>query len=80
MRQTDHSPVIPRSRLGKDASASQAESFITSRPWFMFEVENKEMTERRFRVSTDAWRAYSNTAQPPSVDGLWMERGEWKED
>lgn len=80
MRQTDHSPVIPRSHLGKDASASQAESFITSRPWFMFEVENKEMTERRFRVSTDAWRAYSNTAQPPSVAGLWMERGEWKEE
>lgn len=80
MRQTDHSPVIPRSHLGKDASASQAESFITSRPWFMFEVENKEMTERRFRVSTDAWRAYSNTAQPPSVAGLWMERVEWKEE
>lgn len=80
MRQTDHSPVIPRSHLGKDASASQAESFITSRPWFMFEVENKDMAERRFRISTDAWRAYSNTAQPPSVAGLWMERGEWKEE
>jgi len=80
MRQADHSPVIPRSRLGKDVSASQGESFITSRPWFMLEVEQGEREARVTRLFAHPSPAYSKAARPPSIATRWNERGDWKEE
>ena len=34
----ERTPVLPQSCLAQDATASQAESFIISRPWFIFRV------------------------------------------
>ncbi len=42
MRRSEHSPVLPRSHLEEDAPASQAESFIMSRPWFVLGLEVSE--------------------------------------
>jgi hypothetical protein len=76
MRRSEHTPVIPWSRLGRDASASQADSFITSRPWFMYRAEAIEETQRSLRLFQNARRLY----QFRSVRDQWRERGDWKEE
>ncbi|KAL8383043.1 hypothetical protein RB595_006690 [Gaeumannomyces hyphopodioides] len=76
MRRSEHAPVVPWSRLGKDASASQANSFITSRPWFMHDVEAIEETQRSLRLPLNA----RNLHQFPHVRDRWKERGDWKEE
>jgi hypothetical protein len=38
----EYAPPPPRSRLRDDSSTSEAESFIISRPWFVWEVEKFE--------------------------------------
>jgi len=77
LRWSEHSPVPPRSHLGADASASQAESFITSRPWFMFAVERSEEVERYRRLSTNMRRSYM-ASKPPKLRDRWEKRGDWK--
>ncbi len=79
MRLDDHSSTIPRSRLGGDASASQAESFITSRPWFMYGLEVSERWQRDRRLPGQV-RFYDKTFSVPTVKGRWTKRGDWKED
>ncbi len=79
-RRSEHSPVIPHSRLQTDASASQGESFITSRPWFMFQVEGCEDWERLARVPLRTHHFYGNKAPFLSVRDQWRERGDWKEE
>ena len=46
----EHSPVPPLSCLQDDTSAPQAESFIISRPWFIYEAELQEERMRFKRV------------------------------
>ncbi|KAF2245056.1 hypothetical protein BU26DRAFT_379605, partial [Trematosphaeria pertusa] len=77
VRRGEHSPVQPRSCLGEDASISQAESFITSRPWFMFRVELREEGQRLERVSAQIRRHYDLSA-PTIVKGRWKDRGDWQ--
>ena len=79
LRRSEHKPTIPRSRLEKDASASQAESFITSRPWFMYRVERAEEWQRGNRVPLRTRRLYSKSAFL-SVKEQWEKRGDWKEE
>jgi len=77
LRRGEHSPVPPRSHLAGDVSASQAESFIMSRPWFMFAVEASEEPERSSRLSPDMYRRYVSS-KPPGLKDRWEERGDWK--
>lgn len=69
----------PRSRLSEDASASEAESFITSRPWFLYSLENFEFRERKARIP---WEKYGRPdfGMGDQVLTWWHERGDWKTD
>ncbi|KAH6614528.1 hypothetical protein B0J18DRAFT_447022 [Chaetomium sp. MPI-SDFR-AT-0129] len=68
----------PRSRLSEDASASEAESFITSRPWFTYSLERYEHIERKERIP---WQQHGrpNPGQDSQVTKWWKERGDWQE-
>jgi hypothetical protein len=44
----EHVPPPPHSHLRDDVSASEAESFLISRPWFMLEVERVEFARGSF--------------------------------
>ena len=46
LRRGENAPVLPRSCLEQDAAASQAESFLISRPWFIFRIEIAEERTR----------------------------------
>jgi len=72
-------PVIPRSHLRKDAPASEAESFIISRPWFIFWVEVVEERVRYLRLSEEDRRSYPYSAQTQVIK-WWKERGDWRKD
>ena len=75
----ESSPTIPRSHLKEDASASEAESFIISRPWFIFEVEVAEERARYFRLSNEHRRLYPYSARAQVIE-WWKERGDWREE
>lgn len=77
MRQSEHSPMPPRSSLGEDAPASQAESFIISRPWFVFDVEASEEVERYSGMPMKARRPYKGS-MAASARERWKERGDLK--
>ena len=49
----EHVPPPPRSRLGEDASALEAEAFIISRPWFIYIAERIEFIVRRNRIPVE---------------------------
>lgn len=80
LRRGERGPVPPYSNLKSDASASEAEPFITSRPWFMMGIERNEEHLRRDRLH---WRwkedQYKGTMFD-NVTGFWKARGDWKED
>ncbi|KAI9786412.1 MAG: hypothetical protein M1839_006872 [Geoglossum umbratile] len=42
LRRGENAPVLPQSCLEQDATASQAKSFMISRPWFIFQIELAE--------------------------------------
>ncbi|KAH6612281.1 hypothetical protein B0J18DRAFT_441753 [Chaetomium sp. MPI-SDFR-AT-0129] len=69
----------PRSHLSEDASASEAESFITSRPWFLYALESFEFSERKERIplQPDNRPVFGLDGQ---VRKWWKERGDWKDD
>lgn len=79
LRRHEISPVPPRSRLQDDVSASQAESFIISRPWFRYDLEVYEEGCRMDRIPIQRQWHY---LEPNSkhVDERWKSRGDWKED
>ncbi|KJZ74770.1 hypothetical protein HIM_05887 [Hirsutella minnesotensis 3608] len=80
LRRGESPPVLPRSCLRRDASASQAESFITSRPWFLFQIEVAEEQARCHRLE-DAEQCflYLRGARARVVR-WWRERGDWRDD
>jgi hypothetical protein len=80
LRRGEHSPVPPRSHLEKDASASQAESFIISRPWFMFAVECKEESQRHIRLPDRKTMRLYKGSTVGNIREFWEERGDWKAD
>jgi hypothetical protein len=74
LRRGESSPVIPRPHPNKDASSSEAESFIISRPWFIFRVEVAEERARYDRLSIEDRRFYRYSPHTQVVK-WWKERG-----
>jgi hypothetical protein len=79
LRRGECSPVIPRSHLDQDTTASKAESFITTRPWFVFQVEVAEEQTRYFRLSREQRDRYQYSPRDQIIQ-WWKERGHWKEE
>ncbi|KAK4032851.1 hypothetical protein C8A01DRAFT_40701 [Parachaetomium inaequale] len=75
----EHAPVLPRPRLPPDAPASQAESFIISRPWFIFEAEFLEERQRFHRIPTQRRRHHTDSMAKPVIE-WWKSRGDWRDD
>ncbi|KAK3309294.1 uncharacterized protein B0T15DRAFT_22 [Chaetomium strumarium] len=75
----EHATPPPRSSLGDDASATESESFIISRPWFMYWAESFEFMTRSHRIPWDR-RGHHEPEQESRVERWWKERGEWKSD
>ncbi|KAK4132422.1 hypothetical protein BT67DRAFT_89442 [Trichocladium antarcticum] len=73
----EHAPPPPRSHLQEDCTASEAESFIISRPWFQWGVESVEFRFRKTRLPTGLLKP-----KGPDEDGIvtkwWKERGDWQ--
>lgn len=78
VRRHEVCPVAPRSRLPDDVSASQAESFIISRPWFMYPHEVFEEERRFARVPSKRLWHYREP-KGKLVTERWKLRGDWKE-
>ena len=74
LRRGETCPVQPRSHLQPDATASQAESFLISRPWFTWYLETSEESKRNTRLPSKYWRS---TAK--HIVKRWKERGDWRE-
>ncbi|KAI0425075.1 hypothetical protein F5Y09DRAFT_352764 [Xylaria sp. FL1042] len=72
----EHTPPPPSSHLRDDSSASEAESFIISRPWFIFAAEKLEFRERDHRIPVEQ-RGRSNPDEDSQVIKWWKERGDW---
>lgn len=75
----EHAPPIPRSHLREDASPSEAESFIISRPWFNFSMERVEYQEREFRIPHQQ-RVQRDSGEDDQVTKWWKQRGDWGKD
>ncbi|EPE03905.1 hypothetical protein F503_01795 [Ophiostoma piceae UAMH 11346] len=75
LRHGEHAPVPPRSHLTPSCSDAQAESFLTSRPWFQFELENLEygFRHQRFDYQTQRKLEMTRTLQ------FWKDRGDWQD-
>lgn len=78
LRRSESSPVVPRSHLPPDASASEAESFLMSRPWFIFSIEVIEESERFGRLDAK-YRRFYHPNYTQHVVQWWKERGDWRE-
>ncbi|KAL8299145.1 hypothetical protein RB597_009421 [Gaeumannomyces tritici] len=50
LRRGDWVPPLPRSHLGPDASAAEADSFLISGPWFIFRLELQEEYTKLHRI------------------------------
>lgn len=66
----------PHTCLQYDASASQAESFIISRPWFRYHIEHAEESARFDRVPL---KIRCRTSQQFNLQKLWELRGDCSE-
>lgn len=80
LRRGEHRPLPPQSRVQAHTSASEAESFITSRPWFIFRVECDEEEARFGRLSGPAKRAHLDQSTKPLIIERWKRRGDWKKE
>ncbi|KAI1497721.1 hypothetical protein F5X99DRAFT_432720 [Biscogniauxia marginata] len=79
LRRGEYAPLIPRSRIGPDASAADAEAFLISRPWFVFQIELGEEQERYGRLSVADQRRYPHSVQGQVIQ-WWKERGDWRDE
>ncbi|KAI1347199.1 hypothetical protein F5Y01DRAFT_307762 [Xylaria sp. FL0043] len=79
LRHGEHAPVLPRSHPGPDTTAAQAEAFLISRPWFIFEVEVAEQFERYYRLSIQDRQRYPRSIRRQVVE-RWKERGDWRDE
>lgn len=80
LRRGEHRPLPPQSRVQAYTAASEAESFIISRPWFIFRVECDEEEARFGRLSGSAKRAYFDQSTKPLIVERWKKRGDWKKE
>ena len=80
LRRGEHAPVIPRSRLRQDTTTlAEAETFLISRPWFLFQIEIAEERERYRRLSMEDQIKYPYSAQNQVIK-WWKERGDWRDE
>lgn len=82
LRRGEHLPVPSHPKPQPHASASDADAFITSRPWFQFHLELQEEGQREHRLS---WQQeeYLYRNQPSDHSPIierWKNRGIWKEE
>ncbi|OAQ61560.1 hypothetical protein VFPPC_09383 [Pochonia chlamydosporia 170] len=79
LRRGEAVPVDPRSRLKDNATKSDAESFLLSRPWFIFNLERAEESTRYHRLEVEEQRRLPRSAHKQIVD-WWKERGDWRDE
>lgn len=72
-RRHEVGPRAPRSHLSPNAGASEADSFILSRPWYNFRLD---VEEERLRVGRVPGNRNDNNAMLDSVFRQWEERGD----
>ena len=79
LRREEAALVAPCSRLPPNAPASTAETFMMTRPWFIYEVEHKENEVRNKRLVWDQWLLLYQQYPSPffnEVEVWWKERGD----
>lgn len=79
LRRGEYVPVLPRSHLGPDTTAAEAEAFLISRPWFVFQIEVAEEKTRYRRLSVEDRRRYPYSAGNQVIK-WWKERGDWRDE
>lgn len=72
----EYAPPSPRSHLREGSSASEAESFVISRPWFVLKMEKLEFASRTQRIPVERSH-YLTTSEMNQVNKWWEERGDW---
>ncbi|KAI1337292.1 hypothetical protein F5Y15DRAFT_425879 [Xylariaceae sp. FL0016] len=81
LRRGEHVLVPPQSRLSENATVTEAEDWLISRPWFVFHVEVGEESARRYRlVRTNQTQALGGLADRDQVIQRWIERGDWRDE
>ncbi|KAK4171127.1 hypothetical protein QBC36DRAFT_295652, partial [Triangularia setosa] len=58
---------------------AQAEAFLISRPWFIFQIEVAEEKMSYGRLSVEDKRRYPYSAQNQVIK-WWKERGDWRDE
>ncbi|KAI1317483.1 hypothetical protein F5Y16DRAFT_419614 [Xylariaceae sp. FL0255] len=80
LRRGQRAPMtFPNSRLEKDASPDLRDTFLISRPWFMYHLEVAEEEMRYFRLDTKDRARNPHCAKRQVID-WWKERGDWRDD
>lgn len=69
-------PPSPRSGLAENASRSAAESFITTRPWYTYALDEEEERIRLERIPRRL-HGYYNMDHEELVEERWRETGMW---
>ncbi|KAK1673184.1 hypothetical protein BDP55DRAFT_670471 [Colletotrichum godetiae] len=80
LRRGEHVPIEPQPSLVQDATASEAETFLTSRPWFLYKLEVTEEKQRAGRVSLKDQQQLPQGSCAEQVIERWKERGDWKDE
>lgn len=75
LRHGEHAPIQPRSHLTASSSTTEAQSFITSRPWFQLPVEQAEFRQRTNRFKT---RFKQGSFKRDTIK-RWKDRGDWQD-
>ncbi|KAJ0297763.1 hypothetical protein COL5a_011918 [Colletotrichum fioriniae] len=80
LRRGEHVPVEPQPSLVEGATAPEAETFLTSRPWFMYKLEVTEEKQRADRVSFKDQQRLPQSSCVEQVIERWKARGDWKDE
>lgn len=73
----ESTPALPRSRLAQNTTASQADSFIISRPWFLFRLEVMEENQRCLRLPASQSSQFAARIKEHVIQ-CWRDRGDWR--
>ncbi|RMD39853.1 hypothetical protein DV735_g5290, partial [Chaetothyriales sp. CBS 134920] len=76
LRRGERGPLPPRHSLGVDVSRSVAEAFITSRPWYIYGLDEEEERTRLDRIPRIEQR-FNDMDHEAHVSARWRERGDW---
>ena len=79
LRRGETKDTVQRSHLEQDATTSEAESFIISRPWVTFQIECGEEQARYERaLAADLLNLHRHIPLKQVIE-WWKERGDWRE-